>query len=39
MELDSGKILNNRYKVVNKLGKGSEGHVFLVEDTSENLKK
>jgi hypothetical protein len=32
----SGDLMNNRYKVVRKLGEGGEAKVFLVRDRNEH---
>ncbi len=32
----SGDLMNNRYKIVRKLGKGGEAEVFLVIDRNEH---
>jgi|GEM_PF-2595251 len=33
------EIINNRYRVIRKLGEGGMGSVYLIEDSSENNKK
>lgn len=33
------EIINNRYRIIRKLGEGGMGSVYLVEDSSENNKK
>ncbi|MEQ8224112.1 MAG: protein kinase, partial [Candidatus Eremiobacterota bacterium] len=38
MTLESGTVLNNIYRVVKLLGKGSMGNVYLVEKTEDDRK-
>ena len=38
--MSTGDLLKDgRYRIISKLGKGSQGAVFLIEDTKENNLK